>query len=419
LLPTGEYIDNCQHVTLRCCTNLADFYQRIGVSGSIRYYDRLAFGDSKGHRGAIRSFPLPAPLHVVPSFAAFSLLGWRDKRAIARAMFRIIRARGRPKFSGQTTMLEWLKQNRQTRNAIDHFWRVVLVSALNEQLDRTDAAYGIALFWKAFLSNRDAFGMGIPAVPLETLYDSVADRIKQGGGSVHTRCGAAQFRISNERVDAVQLDDGNAMTADYYVAAIPFDRLLKIVPATLAKTDPFAKIAKLSVSPITSVHLWLDRPVMMEPFLASVDQTIQWVFNKSALGVEYPAGQYLQIVISASHALAMHSQQDIISLCRTELAALLPATGSASLLRAVVIRENAATFSPGPGCDQWRPDARTAIRNLFLAGDWIQTGWPATMESAVRSGYQAAEAILESESKPVRVTRLELPVSRLARWLGW
>src|SRR5262249_47046722 len=353
LLPTGEYIDNCQHITLRCCTNLEDFYRRIGVSGSIRYYDRLIFGDSKGHRGAIRCCSLPAPLHVALSFAAFPLLGWQDKRAIARAMFRIVRARGQPKFSRQTTMLEWLKQNRQTQNAIDRFWRVVLVSALNEELDRTDAAYGIAVFWKAFLSNSDAFGMGIPAVPLETLYASIADRIKEREGNVLFRCGAAQLRVSHAGVDALQLDNGSDLSGDYYVAALPFDRLLKILPASLAETDLFAKIAKLNISPITSVHLWLDETVMKEPFLASVDQTIQWIFNKSAVGVPTSPGQYLQIVISASHALTKHSQQDIIDLCRKELASLLPASGKAKLLRAVVIRESAAAFSPEPGCDKW------------------------------------------------------------------
>jgi len=419
LLPGGEYIDNCQHVTLRCCTNLEDFYRRIGVSGKIRYYDRLVFADSKGHRAAIRCFRLPAPFHVAPSFAAFPLLRWRDKRAIARAMFRIIRDRGEPKFSGQTTMLEWLNQNRQTQNAIDRFWRVVLVSALNEQLDRTDAAYGVAVFWKAFLSNRDAFGMGIPAVPLETLYASVAQRIKEREGNVLTRCGAAQLRLSHAVVDALQLDDGSDLKGDYYVAALPFDRLVKILPASLADADLLAKIARLKVSPITSVHLWLDQAVMKEPFLASVDQTIQWIFNKSALGVPIPAGQYLQIVVSASHALTKYSQQDIIDLCRKELADLLPESGRAKLLRAVVIRENAATFSPEPGCDKWRPGSHTTLRNLFLAGDWTQTGWPATMESAVRSGYQAAEAVLESEAKPVRLLQPELPVSRLVSWLSW
>ena len=417
-LPSGEYIDNCQHVTLRCCTNLDDFYRRIGVSESIRYYDQLVFGNSKGQRATIRPSPLPAPFHVVPSFVAFPLLGWHDKRAIARAMFKIIRVRGRPRFIDPMTMLEWLEQERQTPNAIDHFWRVVLVSALNEQLDRIDASYGVAVFWKAFLSSSEAFGIGIPCVPLETLYASVADRIKQGEGAVFTRCGASQLCLSGGKIDAVQLDDGSILRADYFVSALPFDRLLKILPASAGGDLP-GKIGRLKVAPITSVHIWLDQEVMNEPFLASVDQTIQWVFNKNALGVPNPSGQYLQVVISASHALTPQSQHEIISLCRKELAELLPASLRAKLVRAVVIRENAATFSPEPGCDRWRPSERTAVHNFFLAGDWTKTGWPATMESAVRSGYQAAEAVLTSVGKPVSLVRPEMPVSGLTRWIGW
>src|SRR5215510_7660975 len=135
LLPSGEYIDNCQHVTLRCCTNLEDFYRRIGVSGKIHYYDRLAFSDSKGNRSEIKPSGLPAPLHVAPSFASFRLLNWKDKLSIARAMLSILRAGSKPRLAQNTSMLDWLKQTGQTPNAIDRFWRVVLVSALNEELD--------------------------------------------------------------------------------------------------------------------------------------------------------------------------------------------------------------------------------------------------------------------------------------------
>jgi uncharacterized protein with NAD-binding domain and iron-sulfur cluster len=199
------------------------------------------------------------------------------------------------------------------------------------------------------------------------------------------------------------------MTADYYISAVPFDRLLKMLPAGLRNQDPFGNFGKLKLSPITSVHLWLDRPVMADPFLTSVDQTIQWVFNKQV-------GQYIQVVISASHAFIARSQEEIIAICRKELADLIPATCEAELVRAVVVRENAATFAPEPGCDRWRPDARTPVRNLFLAGDWTRTGWPATMEGAVRSGYSAAEAILALEGKPVRLIRPDLPITRLVRW---
>ena len=123
-------------------------------------------------------------------------------------------------------------------------------------------------------------------------------------------------------------------------------------------------------------------------------------------------------MVSASYGLSQRPQQEIVELCRRELAQLIPATGKAKLLRAVVIRENAATFSPEPGCDNWRPHQRTTIRNLLLAGDWIQTAWPATMESAVRSGYQAAEAILAEEGRPARLLQRDLPATGLARWFA-
>jgi squalene-associated FAD-dependent desaturase len=404
-LPSGEYIDNCQHVTLRCCTNLEDFYRRAGVENKIRYYDELLFSDSKGLRGTIKPSWLPAPFHLTPSFAGFPLLSLNDKLSIARAMLRILRAGGSPKTAAGMTMLDWLRQQRQTTSAIDRFWRVVLVSALNEELDRTDAKYGISVFWKAFLSNSKAFGMGVPAVPLADLYTPCSDLIQKNGGEVRTRCSAGEICVANGRVVGIHLEAGGEVTGDYYVATLPFDRLLKVLSG-----PEFACLGNLSVSPITSVHLWFDRVVMSEPFVTSMDQTIQWVFNRG--------GQYVQIVISASHRLSSLSQQEIVDICRRELGDLLPATEKAQLIRSVVVRENAATFSPAPGCDALRPPQKTSIGNLFLAGDWTQTGWPATMESAVRSGYLAAEEILALEGKAVSLVQPELPANGVAQWFA-
>ncbi len=409
-LPSGEYIDNCQHVTLRCCTNLEDFYRRIGVADKIRYYDDLLFSDSKQRRGVIKRSPLTAPFHTALSFAAFPLLSLGDKYSIARAMLQIVRAGGTPKLVSGVTMLDWLRQQKQTTSAIDRFWRVVLVSALNEDLDRTDARYGILVFWKAFLSNSAGFGMGVPAVPLADLYASCRERIERNGGEVRTRCSIGELCASDGSVTGVRVEGDAEVTADYYVCAVPFDRLLKVLPAALRETEIFANLEHLRVSPITGVHMWFDRSVMSEPFLTSVEGTIQWIFNRT--------GQYVQIVISASRELSSRSQQEIIDLCRRELDNLLPGAQGAHLQRAVVIRENSATFSPAPYCDQWRPSQKTMLRNLFLAGDWTSTGWPATMESAVRSGYQAAEAILALEGRPVSLICPELPVTGVARWFA-
>ncbi|MGH9796415.1 MAG: hydroxysqualene dehydroxylase, partial [Candidatus Acidiferrales bacterium] len=190
-LPGGEEIDNCQHVTLGCCTNLADFYRRVGAVSKIRFYRRLFFLDPRGRRGVIEPADFPPPLHLAPSFALFPSLDFADKRAIARAMLHIAWNRGRPSGMQGLSMQEWLEQQQQTPAAIEHFWRTVLVSALNEELGRTDAFYGVDVFWKAFLANRRGFEVGIPTVPLADLYDGCRAPIEQRGGEVRTRTGVA------------------------------------------------------------------------------------------------------------------------------------------------------------------------------------------------------------------------------------
>jgi uncharacterized protein with NAD-binding domain and iron-sulfur cluster len=212
-------------------------------------------------------------------------------------------------------------------------------------------------------------------------------------------------------VCGIKLDDGTVLEPEFCIAAVTIERLLKLLPEHLRNETPFSDVQRLRMSPITGVHLWFSESVMTEPFLTSVDQTIQWIFNKRA-------GEYLQIVISASRNLSDLSQQEVADLCLQEMGKLLPGIRKARLIRSVVIRENTATFSPEPGCDQWRPQTQTPVRNLLLAGDWTQTGWPATMEGAVRSGYRAAETILEMEGRPSSVMKPDLSATGLARWFA-
>jgi squalene-associated FAD-dependent desaturase len=359
----------------------------------------------------MRPSALPAPFHLSLSFARFPLLNWRDKGAIGRAMLRILTSGGKPRLPASISMLDWLQRQRQTKQAIDRFWRTVLVSALNEELDHIDAQYGIDVFWKAFLSNRQGFAMGVPSVPLGDLYGAGGDRICKNGGLVRTRCSVAEIQIQEGGVSGIKLDDGTVLKPDYCVAAVTIDRLMKLLPERLRTEEPFSNVQHLRMSPITGVHFWFSQSVMTEPFLTSVDQTIQWIFNKRA-------GEYLQIVISASRNLSDLAQQEVVDLCLREMNKLLPGMRKAQLMRSVVIRENTATFSPEPGCDRWRPQTRTPVRNLLLAGDWTRTGWPATMEGAVRSGYRAAEVILEMEGRPASVVKPDLPPTGFARWFS-
>jgi squalene-associated FAD-dependent desaturase len=428
-LPDGSEVDNCQHVTLGCCTNLADFYRRVGASEKIRFYDRLYFVDKKGKRSTIEASWLPPPLHMAPSFVRFGALTLGDKRAIASALLAVAHAGGKPSVAEGISMLDWLRRMKQTPAAIERYWRVVLVSALDEELARMDARYGIEVFWKAFLGSRAGYRVGIPTVPLADLYDGGKQAVEKRSGEVRVRCGVREVRIEGNRFAGVTLDDGSNMEADACVAAVPQDTLLNLLPKEMASPGKeLERITHLENSPITSVHFWFDKPVMTEPFLTLLDHTTQWIFNKTLLlegtrarngngpaGGAQEGGQYLQLVISASYDLVPRSRQEIIEMCRKELAEVLPATKNAGILKATVIKEVNATFSPAPGVDRFRPRQDIGMKNFFLAGDWTATGWPATMEGAVRSGYLAAEALAAAGGRSERFLQPDLPFEGLCK----
>lgn len=420
-LPDGSHIDNCQHVTLGCCTNLANFYERTGAASKIRHYDRLFFADRDGRINSIHASPLPPPFHTSLSFLQFGALSWRDKRAIAKAMLGIARSGGHPDIDAGTTMLEWLQRNGQTQTAIRRFWRVVLVSALDEELHLTDARYGIDVFWKAFLQNREGYVLGIPSVPLGELYAECRRGIERRAGEVHSRSIVRGIRFAEGRFQAVVLDDGSEVRADACVAAVPHDALLDMLPEELrASSSTFVNLRNLQTAPITGVHLWYDKQVLGKPFLTLMDHTVQWIFNKSRLydsgdGRGNDGGQYLQLVVSASYELIPKTRQEIIDLCVKELQEVLPAARSAQLQKANVVKEVHATFSPRPGSDAWRPTQRTEMGGFFLAGDWTRTGWPSTMEGAVRSGYLAAEGVLDFAGAPRKLLVPDLPAEGFCR----
>ena len=427
-LPDGNEVDNCQHLTLGCCTNLADFFRRVGAEQKIRTYDRMYLMDRAGARGTMKSSMLPPPLHMAPSMMLFGALSVADKRCISRALMTIARAGGSPEHIEGVSMLEWLERMRQTPAAIAKFWRVVLLSALDEELDRAEARYGIDVFWKTFLANREGSSIGLPSVPLAELYEGCGASISAQGGQVKLRSGAREIRVQDGRFAGLILEDGTQADADACVAAVPYDALPALLPKAMSEeSGALAGLRHLRTSPITSVHLWYDRVVMDAPYLALIDYTSQWIFNKtylyasqakngdSSAHAKNENGQYLQIVISASYDLVQRGRQEIIELCRGELAQALPKTCAANLLKSTVIKEVRATFSPAPGVDKLRPSQKSGVANLYFAGDFTRTGWPSTMEGAVRSGYLAAEAVLESFGQPREFLQPDLPIEGLSR----
>lgn len=383
----SETIDNCQHILLKCCVNLIDFYQRLGVLDRIRFQTEFFFIEPGGRISLFRRGVLPAPLHFSEAFASLRFLNLREKLAVGRALLALRSQRLTREDLDSITMADWLREQRQPPRAIERFWRQILVSAINEELDRMAASHGFQVLWLGFLAAPDSYEMGIPDLPLSELYS--AERW-QAAPTVDLRFRHAVRRIVFEqgRVARVETDAG-AFTADHYISALPFHALPHVAPELTLDFSSFEH------SPITGIHLWFDRPVTTLPHATFLDRTLHWMYNKRD-------GRHLSLVVSASRSLISMQRQEIIDLALRELAEFLPAVRQARLEKAHVVKEARATFSASPGLEDLRPIQRTAIPNFSLAGDWTRTGWPATMEGAVRSGYLAAEHAAEALGAPAR-----------------
>lgn len=386
---TGEIVDNCQHVLLGCCTNLIEFYQRTGVADKIRWSDRLTFLEPGGRASVIGSSALPAPMHTTPSFLRASCLSLMDKLSIARAMAAMM-----PSASKDTgeSFLDWLRRHGQTNAAIERFWKTVLVSALNEDLDRMSVPYAVQVFRESFLKSATAGRMGVPSVPLTDLYNAAGDYIRARNGEIQLRSSVEYFRAADNEV---ALSAGSKeLTFDYAVMAVPFDGLERMLPRVLEAESLRTMLSRFEASPITGIHLWFDRQITDLDHAVLLDRTIQWMFHKSRLQERsHKNGSYIELVVSSSKALVETPRNEIIDLALKELREFFPAARDAQLLKSTVIKEVHATYSPLPGVDLFRPGNVTAWPRVFLAGDWTATRWPATMEGAVRSGYLAAQAL--------------------------
>jgi squalene-associated FAD-dependent desaturase len=401
---TGEVVDNCQHVLFRLCTNLIEFYERIGVADQIRWFDQMNFIEPGGRISTMKSSILPAPLHTAPSFWKFSFLSAADKLSIARALIPITLTDQRD--TGQSFQ-HWLDQHGQTPTAVARFWHPILVSALSEELDRISIS-AAAQVVRESMKSPAARQMGVPTVPLTDLYNAAGEYVRRRGGILHFRCPVESFMADaaqvQVRIRGREEERGPAEERfDYLIVALPFDALDRILPAASESTPIREKLAHFENSPITGIHLWFDRQISDLDHAVLLDRTIQWMFHKSRLqpirtrstnaGL---VGSYIELVVSSSKTLIDKSRAEIVDLALGEVREFFPAARDATLVKSTVIKEVNATYSPHPGIDAHRPTAVTAWPRVFLAGDWTATGWPATMEGAVRSGYLAAEAIARS-----------------------
>ena len=412
---SGQVLDNCQHVAMGCCTNLLDLYRRLGVLERIDWHPVTWWANPPHEPDRLEAGWLPAPGQFTGSFLRMRLLAMKDKLAVGRAMWRLMRMgfAGRLAWRGRT-FGAFLQATGQTPRAREMFWEPVVVSACNLPSDQVDAPFAMQVFQEGFLGHRFASAMGLSTVPLLQLYDPAEALLAKVGGQLRLGVSAQSIAFDGRRVTGVVTDEGLVEGAAV-ISAVPFDRLDRLCSPAMKSADRrLQRLGEIQVSPILGVHLTYPVRVLETPHLVLPGRGTQWLFDK---GTDAAGRQHVHAVISGAAAWMDLDEAEIGRRVHADVAWACPRAAGLEPAEIRSVKERRATFSAVPGFAALRPaarpDPRGGIDNLLLAGDWCDTGWPATMEGAVRSGYAAAEA-LTGEGGP----EADLPVAPLARLVG-
>jgi squalene-associated FAD-dependent desaturase len=409
-----EVIDNCQHVLFGCCTNLIGFYRRTGVLGRIRWSDGLTLIEPGGRRTLLGPSALPAPLHGLPRLLGAAAFSAADKWALARAFAGLLRP---VPADSPERLCEWLARRGQTPRVIERFWRLVVASALNADLESVSLAYGAKVVRELFLNSAEAGRMGVSTVPLGELYAGAAGFLRARGGEI----------LFNRRIEAAAWDEGarqwalpDGTRASHLVLALPFEAMARLLPGLPPVPGAAAlgeRLARHESWPICSVHLWFDREIAELEHAALLDREIHWLYHKSRFQPgRGGAGSYVELVVSAARGFAALPQEEAVARALAELAEFFPAVREARLLKSAFVKEVRATFGVPPGIDAARPGPESPWPHCWLAGDWTATGWPSTMESAARSGHRAAEAVCRARGEPRAFLEADLRPRGLMSW---
>jgi squalene-associated FAD-dependent desaturase len=416
----GETIDNCQHVLFGCCTNLQGFYRRIGVAERIHWTSEMTMIEPGGRRSALGPsnlgfFGLPAPLHGLPKLMTAHAFSLADKIALGRAFAALMR----PVAQDSTESLgDWLKRHGQTRGAVERFWRLVIASALNAEIDEIALPYAAKVIRELFMNSAFAGSMGMSTVPLSELYAPVTPYLEQRGGSVLLNANVEGAEWDEETLQWNVKTRTGELLSDFVVVALPFEGMAKLLPALPPAEGVDALAAQIERHehwPICSVHLWFDREITELDHAVLLDREIHWMYNQSRL--QGRGGNYIELVVSATRTFAALPRDEAIAQALRELAEFFPRVKEAKLEKVALTKEVRATFGVPPGIDAARPAAISPWPNLFLAGDWVRTGWPSTMESGARSGHLAAEAACTAIGEPQVILNADLPPRGLMRFL--
>lgn len=389
----NEVIDNCQHALIGAYTNLLGLYQRIGVAQKIHWTTNYTMIEPGGRRSALGASPLPAPLHGLPKLLTCGAFSLADKLSLVRAFTAILLGSGN---DPHESLGAWLRRQRQSHGAMERFWRLVIASALNSNIDQIGVNYASMVIRGLFMDSPAAGAMGMSTVPLSDLYAPVPAFLEARGGSVKLNANVEAItweEHSGQWALSIRGED-QPLQAEFVVLALSFEafaKILPLLPLVEGKTEIAQQVSRHVHWPISSVHLWFDREVTDLDHAVLLDRELHWMYNQSKL--QRRPGNYIELVQSASHAFAALPREQALAQAVTEIGEFFPEARNARIVKAALTKDVRATFGVPPGIDASRPAAITPWTNLFLAGDWIQTGWPSTMESAARSGHIAAESL--------------------------
>jgi squalene-associated FAD-dependent desaturase len=394
----GLWVDNGQHVFLRCCTAYRRFLARIGAEGRTAMQPRMAIPvvAPGGTSGWLRRGGMPAPVHLAGALWRYPFLTPMERLRAARAALALARLDPSSDELDRRTFGDWLSERRQSAAAVESLWNLIALPTLNLPAEAASLALAVKVFRTGLLSKRDAADVGYATMPLSQVHAEPAQRaLEVGGALVHLRAAVRGVQPGRDGGFEVAAE-GGSLEADAVILAAPHDRAAELLPPG-AVPDPRAFLG-LGQSPIVNIHLVYDRTVMDHPFVAGVRTPVQWVFDRTRQA-ELAHGQYLAISLSGAEREIEERTEDLRDRFIPAVQELFPRARQARLEHFFVTREHAATFRQAPGTRPLRPGPRTALPGLYLAGAWTDTGWPATMEGAVRSGIAAAREALVGVGK--------------------
>jgi squalene-associated FAD-dependent desaturase len=404
----GIHADNGQHVFLRCCTAYRDLLDEIGASQLVTLQDRLSIPVlAPGRRpGRLRRSSLPAPLHLAGTLARYPFLTATQRASVIRAMVALRGVDYEDRAVDEQSFGDWLDRYGQNDGAVEALWGLIVRPTLNIAPAEASLAQAAHVFQVGLLRDASAGDIGYARAPLSEIHDVAARRALRGHGvDVRLRHGATTIEQTAGGF-RIEISGAPTVSADVVIVAVPPDRAARLLPAAVGIQA--GQLARLGRSPIVNVHVVYDRRVTDVPFAAGVRTPIQYVFDRTE-SAELDRGQYLVVSLSAADAELDMTGDELRARYLPALSELFPQAAGAAVESFFVTREHSATFRAAPGARALRPQAKTKVNGLVLAGAWTDTGWPATMEGAVRSGHAAAH-----EALIARVPEAAQPAARSA-----